>query len=498
MSENTMNQETRVRRIRHRGRTSQISIYLGKQLRFFINQNDWKVLPMAAVIAALVSMVIRRRFFINMEGSLIGAFALTCVAIWNGCFNSIQAVCRERPIIKREHRSGMHISAYVAAHMIYQLALCAAQTGISLYVMTLVGVPIPKEGFMTPYMIVDIGITMLLISYAADMMSLLISSIAHTTTGAMTVMPFVLIFQLVFSGGVIPLPAWSRPMSNFTISNYGIKALAAQSGYNELPMVTAWNTLEKMKGREIGGTVSVGDILDFLNQPENEALNSRRDMVILPAMTAGEAKGLAKSAVDALGLRDQAIYEPVKVRTLLEGMMTSEVEAVKKLRDFTIVPAIGGSGGVTVGDLANALLTDEGTQEVMEQEIGTTVTLGQAMDALAASDAKKLLDGMADTQLNGEVTLGQVIDFLVSNETLQANRDKSLTLKTTIGDVMNLIGEDKVRDMIQRATASASYNADYARTQENVENNWWMLGLFILVFALASVIALEMIDQDKR
>lgn len=80
------------RRIRHRGRASQIPIYVGKQLRFFIYQSDWKVLPMAAIIAALVNMVIRKDFFLTMEGNLKGAFALTCVAIWNGCFNSIQSV----------------------------------------------------------------------------------------------------------------------------------------------------------------------------------------------------------------------------------------------------------------------------------------------------------------------------------------------------------------------------------------------------------------------
>ena len=121
MSEKNKTGRSRLRRIRHTGRLDQVFIYLGKQLRFFINQSDWKVLPMAAIIAGLVGMVIRRRFFVNMEGSLIGAFALTCVALWNGCFNSIQSVCRERPIVKREHRSGMHISAYVTAHMIYQL-----------------------------------------------------------------------------------------------------------------------------------------------------------------------------------------------------------------------------------------------------------------------------------------------------------------------------------------------------------------------------------------
>ena len=58
MSEINTTAVKKTRRVRHTGRGSQVRIYLGKQLRFFINENDWKVLPMAAVIAALVAMVI--------------------------------------------------------------------------------------------------------------------------------------------------------------------------------------------------------------------------------------------------------------------------------------------------------------------------------------------------------------------------------------------------------------------------------------------------------
>ena len=230
MSENTVNSK-RVRRVHHAGRVDQVFIYLGKQFRFFINESDWKVLPMAAIIAALVGLVIRKRFWLNMEGDLIGSFALTCVAIWNGAFNSIQSICRERGIIKREHRSGMHISSYMAAHMIYQFLLCAAQTVLTMVVLRQLDVQIPRMsgGVITPYAIFDLGIVMFLITYASDMLSLFLSSIARTTTAAMTLMPFILIFQLVFSGGVIPLPEWSRSLSNFTISNYGIKAIASQS-----------------------------------------------------------------------------------------------------------------------------------------------------------------------------------------------------------------------------------------------------------------------------
>ena len=63
MSETIVKKE---RTFRHRDRLSQVPIYLGKQFRFFINESDWKVIPMAAVIAGLVAMVIRNKFFHNM------------------------------------------------------------------------------------------------------------------------------------------------------------------------------------------------------------------------------------------------------------------------------------------------------------------------------------------------------------------------------------------------------------------------------------------------
>ena len=140
MSETRIESRRRQFMTRHRGRGAQVFIYLGKLLRMFVYQSDWKVLPMAALIAGLVGMVVRRKFFVNMEGTVMGAFAMVCVCIWNGCFNSIQVICRERDVIKREHRSGMHISSYITAHMIYQALLCLMQVVVTLVVTKQVGV----------------------------------------------------------------------------------------------------------------------------------------------------------------------------------------------------------------------------------------------------------------------------------------------------------------------------------------------------------------------
>jgi len=416
----------KVRKVHHTGRLSQIAIYLGKQLRFFINESDWKVLPMAAIIAGLVGMVIRKRFWLNMEGDLIGAFAIACVAIWNGCFNSIQSVCRERGIIKREHRSGMHISSYVAAHMIYQFLLCVAQTAITMFIFRQLDVQIPRMGggTVTHYAILDLGITFFLITYAADMMSLFLSSISRTTTGAMTLMPFILIFQLVFSGGVIPLPEWSKPLSNFTISNYGIKAVASISGYNELPMNAVWTTLSGMKNSEVGGTVSVGDIVDKLDSPFVE---KKRDHVLIKSYSVGDVAQML--ADPSMGLRDKKI------------------------------------GDTTLGEILEELQKDP---------------------------------DFSGEKVTAPITVGDVVDVVKNNEVIQANRDKTFSLKMTVGEMLDLLGEENVKNFVMRKTAEASQKPEYARTRSNIAKNWLMLAVFIFAFAALATIVLELIDKDKR
>ena len=238
---------------KHRGRVYQTFIYLGKLFRMFLFQNDWKVLPMAAVIAGLVSFTVGKNLFKTMEGTLMGTFALSCICIWNGFFNSIQVICRERAIVKREHRSGLHMTSYVAAHMIYQAFLCILQVVITIGVCLLMKVKFPEGSLITPWPLVDFGLSLFLITYCADMLALLISAFSKTTTTAMTIMPFLLIVQLLFSGAFFSLPEEAMPLTNLTATKWGLTALCAQGDYNSKPMVSVWNNALKMKDVEVEG-----------------------------------------------------------------------------------------------------------------------------------------------------------------------------------------------------------------------------------------------------
>lgn len=263
------------KKLRYRGRIAQTGIYLRKLLRMFVYQNDWKALPMAALIAGLVTFAVGGSLFKTQEGTMSGCFALVCVCIWNGFFNSIQSVCRERPVVKREHRGGMHVSAYIAAHMIYQAGLCIVQTVILLWICRLAGVAFPKEGLIFGPFLVDFGVSMFLITYAADMMSLAISSLVRSTTTAMTVMPFMLIFQLIFSGGLVRLEGPAVKLTNVTAAKWGLQNLCALSDYNNQPMVTLWNTIWKFRAMEIEGQRPIKMMTDYI------AEKGMRDQLLL-------------------------------------------------------------------------------------------------------------------------------------------------------------------------------------------------------------------------
>lgn len=428
MSEAVNTTEIRQRKLPYRGRDGQAIIYIGKFLRMFVYQADWKVLPMAALIAGVVSMVVRRDFFLTMEGTLKGALALTCLSIWNGCFNSIQVVCREREIIKREHRAGMHISAYIFAHMVYQGLLCLLQTAVTLYVCKITGIQFPSEGLFTPWLIADLGITIFLVTYASDMLALWVSCVTRSTTTAMTVMPFILIFQLVFSGGVFSLPAWANKLAVLSVSNYGMKCVAAQSKYNDLPLVTGWNSLVKVENQEINTTITLGEVIDFLSNDSNVMVHDiRENEITLPSVN------------DILGFIGQS------------GNTTPIIDGGPSLPEL-------------VGKIKESFTPE--TTEITTQR--------------------------------PTVKVGDVVDYISASEDFQAYRGESYKLSTTVKQIMEMVGRDKMETYVKEQTRLANFTPAYETTKENIGYYWYRISLFVVLFSVLAVIFLEFVDKDKR
>ena len=203
----------------------QIRIFLGKCFRLFQNEKQWKYFLSSFIIIVLISMVTGSEMFRSYSTTDKGAFAIVSACIWSGLFNSIQSICRERAIIKREYRTGLRISSYILAHVIYEMFLCAVESLIVLVVTMLRNAShLPPHGLFLPAFL-ELYITIFLVTFCADMIAMLVSCIVKTENSAMMIMPFVLVVQLVMSGVVFALEGVAELVSYLTASRWGVEAI---------------------------------------------------------------------------------------------------------------------------------------------------------------------------------------------------------------------------------------------------------------------------------
>lgn len=212
---------------RSTNRIGQTKIYIGKCFRLFVNEKQWKNFLSAFLIMLLISLVTSEDMFVDFTATRKGAFAIICACIWIGLFNSIQSICKERAIIKREHRTGLHISSYILAHVVYELFLSSVEALIVTVLVCIKNMThLPVSGLILP-MYFDLYLTFLLVIFSSDMMAVLISCIVRKENTAMTVMPFILIIQLIMSDFIFELSGISKTISTLTVSRWGLAAVCS-------------------------------------------------------------------------------------------------------------------------------------------------------------------------------------------------------------------------------------------------------------------------------
>lgn len=102
----------------------------------------------------------------------------------------------------------------------------------------------PLHGVIFDHIGVEFFVEFTLIIFCADALGIMVSCIVKTENTAMTVMPFVLIIQLVMAGVMFELPESAEIIKEFTISKWGLTVVCRSSDLNEIPTK---DTLEKFK-----------------------------------------------------------------------------------------------------------------------------------------------------------------------------------------------------------------------------------------------------------
>lgn len=194
----------------------------------------------AAIIALIVAAVVSEDMFDNFESTKSGFFTLASACIWLGIFNSIQSICKEHDIIRSEYRQGMRMSSYICANIYWQAMLSFIQSIIIYTICIAFGffAECPTDGSLMPAFL-EYFITIFLLVFGSSVMGIMVSSISANPTTAMTIMPFVLILQLIMCGVLFELSGFSEYVANITFSKWGMSAFGSTGDMNSLPHAMA-------------------------------------------------------------------------------------------------------------------------------------------------------------------------------------------------------------------------------------------------------------------
>lgn len=187
------------------------------------------------LIALLLGIVADDRVFEIYESTKSILFALSCAGIWIGLFNSIQEICKERVVLKREYMGNLKLWSYTLSKFVIQTMVGALQAAIMTAVFQIV-VGLPEKGILSGSSFPEIFITIWLTITASMALGFIISAFVKSGDKAMTCAPFVLIIQLLFSGILFELKGAGSKIAYATISKWSVESLGSISDLNNLTM----------------------------------------------------------------------------------------------------------------------------------------------------------------------------------------------------------------------------------------------------------------------
>ena len=77
-------------------------------------------------------------------------------------------------------------------------------------------------------------------------------------------------------------------------------------------------------------------------------------------------------------------------------------------------------------------------------------------------------------------------------------RSKNYHGTVTLGEIIDIFGENEVKTAITERSTQAGYDPRYEHSVDNVVSCWMIVGFYAFLYAFLALIALEFVDKDKR
>ncbi|WP_432627732.1 FHA domain-containing protein [Brotaphodocola sp.] len=187
------------------------------------------------IIGLMLYLVADESVFDIYENTKTMMFALCCSGIWIGLFNSIQEVCKERSILRREYMTNLKLPVYMFSKFFVQMGIGGIQA-VLLSGSFLIAVGKSGEGVFLDSFVPEIMLTIWLVILASEAMGFVVSANAKSGDKAMVAAPFLLIIQLLFSGILFKLENVGEWISYMTVSRWTVEALGSVVKLNDLSL----------------------------------------------------------------------------------------------------------------------------------------------------------------------------------------------------------------------------------------------------------------------
>ena len=139
-------------------------------------------------------------------------FLLAVSSFWFGCNNAAKEIVKERTIYTRERDFNLRVGAYYTSKLLLLTTVSWMQT---LLLFTIVRIWCRPPG---PF--IDELAVLLALALAGVTLGLAISALATTEEMAITLIPMVVIPQIILSGTISPLEGWSKWLALVGVSTY--------------------------------------------------------------------------------------------------------------------------------------------------------------------------------------------------------------------------------------------------------------------------------------
>lgn len=155
-------------------------------------------------------------------------FVMAFAAVLFGCINGVRAIVGETAIYRRERMVNLRIAPYMLSKIVVLGILSLFQSAVLVYI---VNMKAPfQQGIFLP-IFAEIYITIVLTTLAGLMMGLAVSAFAPNTDRAMSLIPLVLIPQVIFSGTVFELNTpFLQAIGALFATRWSIAALGSSIG----------------------------------------------------------------------------------------------------------------------------------------------------------------------------------------------------------------------------------------------------------------------------